>query len=124
MFPWLPVYLIEVKRKKIMFLERLIQELGLVQVTIVPMDWRTFLRKTDLPIELFCARASLPVSELVRMFKPSCVYKYKRLVYWAAYNWQPLKHERCLLKREWPYVVGGRKRKLVLFVGESHEDVD
>lgn len=115
MFPHLAVYLLEVKHKKVAFLEHLVAELGLEQVTVVPLDWRTFLRKTNVPIELFCARASLPVSELVRMFKPSCPYQHQRLIYWAAQDWQPAKHEQVYTKHEYGYLVGGRKRRLVLF---------
>ena len=115
MFPHLSVYLIEVKRKKIAFLERLVSELGLENVTVVPLDWRTFLRKTNFSIDLFCARASLPVTEFVRMFKPSSPYKHARLVYWAAQDWQAPRHVTCYMKHDWRYFIGERVRRLILF---------
>ena len=45
-YPHLRVILIEVNRKKIMFLEHLIEELGLKEIELYTLDWRTFLRKT------------------------------------------------------------------------------
>lgn len=113
-FPNLHVYLIEVSHKKIMFLERLIQELHLTNITIIPLDWRTFLRKTSHDIALCCARASLAVTELVRMFKPSSPYKHAQLVYWASYDWQAPKQVAPLIKEQWQYHVGGRERRLIL----------
>ncbi len=60
-YPHLHVVLIEVNGKKIAFLRDLIETLGLKNVEIVDLDWRTFLRQTNMPIDLFVARASLPV---------------------------------------------------------------
>jgi len=113
-FPHLRVYLVEVSHKKIMFLERLLQELNVTNITIVPLDWRTFLRKTEYTIDLFCARASLAVSELIRMFKPSSPYKHARLIYWASHDWQAQKYVELLVKARWHYGVGGRERQLIL----------
>jgi len=112
-YPHLTVYLIEVKHKKIAFLEQLVNQLGLSQVVIVPLDWRTFLRKTNHPIDIFCARASLAITELIRMFKPSCLYNKSTLFYWASHDWQAPKHAQPYIKQEWSYFVGGRNRRII-----------
>ena len=83
LYPHLSMTLIEVTEKKIRFLENVVAQLGLSSVEIVNLDWRTFLRKTSSPIDLFVSRASLHSDELLKMFKPSCVYKQATLVYWA-----------------------------------------
>lgn len=114
-YPHLRVILIEVNNKKINFLEEVIEALGLENVEIYPEDWRTFIRKTDDEIDLFCARASLHTEELIRMFKPSSPYKDAQLVYWAAVQWEPTKFEQVFVKKEVLYSVGHKKRKLVFF---------
>jgi 16S rRNA (guanine(527)-N(7))-methyltransferase RsmG len=114
-FPHMQVYLLEVKHKKIAFLEQLVQHLALPNITIVPLDWRTFLRKTSYTIDLFCARASLAPRELIRMFKPSSPYRHGQLIYWAVHNWQAQKCELPFIKERWQYHVSGRLRQLVLF---------
>ena len=120
LYPELPIYLIEVKRKRIQFLEHIIDALALKNVFVFTVDWRTFLRKTDFAIDLFCARASLEVGELVRMFKPSSPYRNAQLIYWASQSWEPEKYVRPHVTREWPYHVAGRQRRLVvLAVSES-----
>ena len=57
LFPHLKMVLIEVNHKKRDFLQSLIELLGLQEMEVVDFDWRTFIRKTDYPIDLFCARA-------------------------------------------------------------------
>ncbi len=114
-YPHLFVILIEVVGKKVAFLKAVIEKLGLQGVEVVDLDWRTFLRKTDFPIDLFCARASLSVSELVRMFKPSSPYRNAELVYWAPHAWQPAEDEEQFVKREETYRLKGRGKRLVFF---------
>ena len=89
LYPHLSLTLIEVTEKKIRFLENVVAQLGLSSVETVNLDWRTFLRKTSSPIDLFVSRASLHADELLKMFKPSCVYKNATLAYWSAISWQP-----------------------------------
>ncbi len=113
-FPNLRVYLLEVKHKKLLFLEKLIKELGLTNVELVPLDWRTFLRKTDFAIDVFCARASLAMTELVRMFKPASPYKNAQLVYWAARDWQVPKQTCQFVVQDWQYYVAGRMRRMIV----------
>lgn len=113
-FPELQVYLLEVKHKKLAFLEKLIHELGLTNVELVPLDWRTFLRKTNFNIDLFCARASLLMPELLRVFKPASSYKHARLAYWAARDWQVPKQAESFITGDWQYHVAGRVRRLIM----------
>lgn len=109
------VILIEVKRKKIEFLRYLIEVLQLKNIEVCDMDWRTFLRKTLFDIQLFCTRASLPITELLRIFKPSSPYKHEQLIYWASKAWLPTKAEKEYITSEVPYVIGNKSRKLVFF---------
>jgi len=112
-YPHLKLFLIEVNHKKIRFLERVIQELGLENVVISDLDWRTFLRKTDYPIDLFCARASLRPDELVRAFSPICPYNKATVVYWASRNWEPSEKIDPFIEKQELYKVGSKKRKFV-----------
>jgi 16S rRNA (guanine(527)-N(7))-methyltransferase RsmG len=115
MFPHLRLILIEVNKKKIHFLETMIKDLGLENCEIYPLDWRTFLRKTQYDIDLFCTRASLQLDELIRMFKPSSPYKTKKLVYWASSLWQAEQKVQPFVERECPYSSNNRSLKLVFF---------
>ncbi len=112
-YPHLQVILIEVTHKKRVFLEQVITKLHLTKTEVCPYDWRTFLRKTDYPVELFCARASLPVSELLRAFKPACIYNQALIVYWASKHWIPSTQEESFIIRQVPYKVGNKQRKLI-----------
>lgn len=115
MYPHLRVLLLEVSRKKIAFLETVIERLELTDIEICDLDWRTFLRKVDTPIDLFCARASLHPDELIRIFSPACAYNTSLLVYWASAGWQPTKKEKPFLKKMYEYRVGDRKRFYEIF---------
>ncbi len=114
-YPDLPVVLIEVNKKKIAFLEHVIDLLSLKHIEVYPHDWRTFLRKAIYEIDVFCARASIVPEELMRLFKPGCNYKEACLVYWATEQWQATKKEEAFLEKVMPYRIGTRKRKLVFF---------
>ena len=114
-YPHLHIVLIEVKHKRRVFLQEVIHKLKLEGIEIYPHDWRTFLRKTEMDIDMVCARASLQPSELMRMFKPSSPYKDATLVYWAAKDWEPEKKELPFIKQSFDYQVGRRKRKLIFF---------
>jgi 16S rRNA (guanine527-N7)-methyltransferase len=115
-YPHLKCYLLEVVGKKINFLHELIKELKLTTIEIVPLDWRTFLRTTNYPIDIFCARASLPPAELVRLFSPSYAYQTSTLVYWASKNWVPGQTERPFIVQEFSYLLTPTvKRQLIVF---------
>lgn len=114
-YPHLCVILIEVNRKKIAFLNDVIQLLGLTNIQVYELDWRTFLRTTTYSVDLVCARASLSMDELLRMFKPASPYKTATLVYWASQHWLPTQDEVPYMKRAIAYTIAHKKRKLILF---------
>lgn len=114
-FPHLHIMLLEVNKKKIEFLNGVITSLGLTQTYVGDMDWRTFLRKTDEPIDLFTARASLHTDELMRMFKLGSPYKQSTLVYWASQEWKINSLEQQFFVKEVSYTVKNRQRRLIFF---------
>lgn len=118
-FPHLRVELIEVSRKKIEFLTSVIDALGLENCIVCDMDWRTFLRKTDEPIDLFVSRASLHTDELMRMFKPSSPYRETFLAYWASKEWQPGALEEPFLANDKEYTIKSKKRRIIFFSSQS-----
>ncbi|MBD3231251.1 16S rRNA (guanine(527)-N(7))-methyltransferase RsmG [Candidatus Dependentiae bacterium] len=114
-FTDLKVYLIEVTKKKQKFLKTIVEELNLKKVEIIDFDWRTFLRKTQFDIDIFVTRAALDDYELCRMFRETCFYKDKKLIYWGTSEWEPhLKNERYL-KDAKSYKLGKKERKLFFF---------
>lgn len=115
MCPHSSIHLVEVNLKKVYFLNLVTQELGLTNVVIHTDDWRTFLRKFQEPTDLFIARASLPVDELLRIFKPSSRYQNSIFVYWASKKWIPTLQEKEYLDNCLPYVVGEKQRQLCFF---------
>lgn len=114
-FPHLDVILIEVTKKKIEFLELVCAELDLDSIMPMDLDWRTFLRKTDEPIDLFVSRASLHPDELIRMFKANCPYRTKQVVYWASKEWQLSAVEEPFFEKEERYSVKNKERRLIFF---------
>ncbi|GMU19198.1 MAG: hypothetical protein AMXMBFR12_03900 [Candidatus Babeliales bacterium] len=114
-FPHLDAILIEVTKKKIEFLELVCAELDLESIMPMDLDWRTFLRKTDEPIDLFVSRASLHPDELIRMFKPICPYRDKKVVYWASKEWQLSAVEEPFFEKEERYTVKNKERRLIFF---------
>jgi 16S rRNA (guanine527-N7)-methyltransferase len=115
LYPHLKLVLIEVNGKKVRFLEKLVIELGLENVFVEKIDWRTFVRNADYTVDLFCARASLQVDELLRVFKPSSDYRNSKLVYWATESWKHDLDAEAFISKEHGYMVGDRKRRLILF---------
>lgn len=114
-YPHLQVILIEVLQKRINFLQSVIDDLQLTNISIYSHDWRTFLRKTDYKLDLICSRASLHPAELLRMFQPSSPYKNALLAYWASIEWQPEGKEAAHIFKTCEYQVKDRTRKYVIF---------
>lgn len=114
-YPEIPMTLIEVKKKKLEYLQQVIDQLQLPDSQACDLDWRTFLRKTAYNIDLFLSRASLHTDELMRMFKPSCYYNKATLVYWASKTWQMSHIEQPFFAKEIPYNIKNKQRKLVVF---------
>lgn len=122
MFPHLDVILIEVTKKKIEFLELVCAELDLDNIIAMDIDWRTFLRKTDEPIDLFVSRASLHPDELIRMFKANCPYKDKKIVYWASKEWELSAKEEPYFEKEERYTVRSKERRLIFFAQSKNKE--
>ena len=115
MFPHIPFVLIEVNNKKVRFLQAVLEVLGLTHVEFVTDDWRTFLRHTELPIDLFLARASLQPEELLRIFKGQSFYNHARMIYWASQHWLPMNTEKRFISADEAYTVGGKDRRYIVF---------
>ncbi len=115
LFPHLKVVLIEVNHKKLRFLQSVVDQLQLHDVQLIDLDWRTFLRQIDLPIDLFLARASLQPVELIRIFKGQSPYQQSRLIYWASQHWQADSKLQSYIKREECYEVGNKLRRYIFF---------
>ncbi|MCK4264832.1 16S rRNA (guanine(527)-N(7))-methyltransferase RsmG [Candidatus Babeliales bacterium] len=115
MYPNLKVILLEVNKKRIRFLNTVIEELGLDNIEICDLDFRTFLRTTEAPVDLFLARASLDPVELSRIFKPGCGYKDAKLVYWAGIDFEIDKRVKEFFRSEFEYRNNARDRKLILW---------
>ena len=81
------------------------------------LDWRTFLRNTELDIDLFVTRAAIDELELVRTFKPSCFYNKSTVVYWAAETWRCHTKAEAFVNKIEGYKLGQKNRKLVFFKG-------
>ena len=114
-YPHLQVVLIEVNTKKISFLNEVIKQLALDNIEVCPLDWRTFLRKTEYSIDVFCSRASLQTDELFRVFSPAYHYNTAVLVYWASVQRKTQEVDLVYLKKEEEYKVGNKTRKLMFF---------
>lgn len=114
-FPHLHMTLLEVCLKKAEFLKLVIKELGLAHCSVNTLDWRTFLRQTDEPVDLVVSRAALQPEELVRMFKASSPYRHAQLVYWASNQWIANPQEKKFLTTMQEYTVGDQKRKYAFF---------
>lgn len=115
LYPGLNLVLVEVNQKKVAFLETVIEELGLENIEVVDVDFRNFLRSYDREIDLFVARASLQVDELLRIFRPSSRFKNADLVYWASKNWEPSELQNEFLEGEFEYKIDDKLRKFYLF---------
>ncbi|MFA5998931.1 MAG: 16S rRNA (guanine(527)-N(7))-methyltransferase RsmG [Candidatus Babeliales bacterium] len=116
MCPEVQVHLIEVNNKKVYFLGLVVAQLGLNNVSIHTDDWRTFLRKSEVFVDLFVARASLQLDELIRVFKPSSKFQESGLVYWASKKWIATGQEREYLNKCLSYGVGDKERSLCFFM--------
>ncbi len=115
MCPAITIILVEVNLKKVHFLNLVAQKLGLNNVQVHSLDWRTFLRTYKDPVDIFVARASLPVEELLRIFKPSSQFKMSTFIYWASKKWVPTFKEKEYLTICSSYKVGQKERQLCLF---------
>ena len=118
-YPHLDIILIEVTERKVAFLHHVIEQLSLEGIEVCTLDWRTFLRTTDAPVNYFVARASLRPDELLRAYRTGSVYQSAQIVYWATHGWQPTEQETQYVRLEHRYMTGDKKRKLVFFGARS-----
>ena len=115
-YPDLKLILIEVVGKKVAFLSEVIKQLELENVQIVQIDWRTFLRSSEIPIQIFTARASVRILELLRIFKPASKYKKNStLVYWASEKSFSELKTQPLIEKSYEYEIENQKRFLIFF---------
>jgi len=116
MCPSVFMVLIEVNQKKGIFLREVIRSLGLENIHVSGLDWRTFLRKADYPIDVFCARASLSTKELLRVFKSDSPYRDAQLIYWASRYYRIDKMHEGYVRCIESYVLDDNiQRRLVFF---------
>lgn len=86
-YPEKNFYLIEVQKKRILFLEKALNLLEIKNCKIIDLDYKTFLRRKLYDVDLFITRASLKLNDLLFLFSNSSKYNNKSLVYWASKNW-------------------------------------
>ena len=120
LFPEKKAFLIEVNQKKIKFLRATAEALGLNNVLVIAQDWRTFCRKTDLPIDLFFTKAAIDEDEICRMFRSYCPYRSKNMVYFASTLWQCMPKLEKYVKKTLGYQLRGKERRLIIF-GDTSE---
>jgi len=121
LYPETSFVLIEVNQKKVGFLQEVVKVLKLTEPLYITEDWRTFLRHTALPIDLFLARASLQPEELLRIFKKQSPYRGAHLVYWASQHWQPKEEEKNYIAATDAYTVGNKNRRYIIFKQSGKE---
>jgi 16S rRNA (guanine(527)-N(7))-methyltransferase RsmG len=114
-FPHLKVFLIELRQKRVTFLKQVLSLLGLENVTIISLDWRTFNRTTSFEIDLFLSKAAFGELEICRMFRGNCNYQNKALIYWASGSWNCNQSVAAFLGRTFAYKNGSKNLQLVEF---------
>jgi 16S rRNA (guanine(527)-N(7))-methyltransferase RsmG len=118
-YPHIKIILLEVVDKKVAFLNHVIAHFGFNDIDVCTLDWRTFIRTTDAPIDYFVARASLRPDELLRIYRPGCTYRNARVVYWAADSWKPENDgQAVMINNVYSYNVGVKNRRLIVFAVE------
>ncbi len=114
-YPHLHFTLLEVNNKKVTFLRHVIQALGLENIIVDPIDWRTFLRVAQEPMDMFISRAALQPQDLLRGLSPAFGHQDAILVYWASDSWQETDKEAAMIMKKEAYIVGTKNRKLIFF---------
>lgn len=112
-YPHFDITLLEVTQKRVLFLKEVIAALGLTNITVDSRDWRTYAHHTRTPLEYICARASLQVPELMRIFDEGPRYARTQVVYWASQHWEVPAEYASAVVRDYSYVVGDKQRRLI-----------
>jgi len=115
MYPHLKIILIEVTYKKQLFLQELVDMLNLDNVDVVGLDWRTFVRTTEAPVDLFVTRAALGEVELMRAFRTNSAYSGSTIAYWVSNTWECVEKVKEYFVRSFEYQVKQKKRKIAFF---------
>lgn len=79
-------YLLEVVHKKINFLSQVIKILNLTNCFVSSYDFLTFIRKKNLLIDVFTARASLALKEIIKIYQFN-FYDKSEVIYWGSLKW-------------------------------------
>lgn len=111
-------YLVEVQKKRILFLEKALNLLKIENCKIVDFDYKTLLRREYFKIDCFITRASLKLEELFFIFSDSSKYYKKELIYWGSKNWKISVSENSLkfLKiKEYKYELENKERSIIEF---------
>lgn len=112
-YPHFKITLLEVTQKRVTFLREVIKTLGLTNVTIDTRDWRTYIHHLHDSLDYVCARASLQVPELMRIFQEGPRFAHTQVVYWASQQWEIPAEYAPSLVRDYVYSVGEKKRRLI-----------
>ncbi len=86
-YPNKQFYLIEVTQKKINFLNKVIQLLKLNNCIVSSYDYLTFIRQKNNPIDIFIARASLGLKEIIKLYQID-FYNNTEIIYWGSLKWK------------------------------------
>jgi 16S rRNA (guanine527-N7)-methyltransferase len=117
-FPDKKFYLIEVLNKRISFLNKCIKKLDIKNCTVVNKDFKTCVRKKSFESDLFLARASLKINELMFLFSGASKYQDSKLLYWGSENWKKnlYKKRKMLIPNEsFNYTIETKRRVIILF---------
>lgn len=121
-YPEKSFILIEVKNKKINFLNEVIGKLNLKNCLVYEQDFQTFANQAPYYVDVFLTRASLSVNEITDyLFKKKSHYKKTEFFYWASSTWKEKKQHTAILKdkkaiiTEIPYTIENEKETRNLF---------
>jgi 16S rRNA (guanine527-N7)-methyltransferase len=112
-YPQLRIVLLEVTQKKVVFLQEVIIALNLPQVTINKIDWQNYLHHAEIKPDFVCARASLQVPELIKVFQAGPLFSQTQVVYWASKQWKMPAEYAAAIVRDHHYQVGEKIRRLI-----------
>jgi 16S rRNA (guanine(527)-N(7))-methyltransferase RsmG len=111
-YPQMHITLLEVTQKRVLFLQEVLKVLGITDIVIDTRDWRTYLHHA-LSLDYVCARASLQVPELMRVYTVGRLFDNTQVVYWASAQWElPSEYTSSLIK-DYSYQVGEKTRRLI-----------
>jgi 16S rRNA (guanine(527)-N(7))-methyltransferase RsmG len=109
-YPLKTFYLNEVTEKKIHFLTSAIELLSLKNCFIVKNDFLTVMRKQEISVDVFIARASIPLNDIIKIYE----YKFfanSVIIYWVGLSWKENTKHNLLMTRknliwhEYPYTI-------------------